>query len=71
MGMLTSSRGIWSTALVLAVGTVSARADSWAAPKDREYRSASGALVFRVQVPRLQDAKRQPRRGGLSLRRAG
>src|SRR4029077_10279356 len=46
-------------------------ADSWAAPTDREYWSASGEFVFKVQLRRLQDAKRRQCRGGLSLRRTG
>jgi len=71
MGMHTIWRGMWSTVLVLGVGVVSAKADSWAAPTDREYRSASGEYVFKVQVAGPRDAGRRPCRGGLSRRRAG
>ena len=53
---------------LLVVGVVAARADSWAMPKDKEYSSANGEFVFKVQPRRLRDADRQQCRGALSQR---
>src|SRR5262249_47437008 len=61
-----SPRGIWPAALVLVAGMVPARADTWAAPKDQEFRSAGGGFVFKVQVASPPPPQRGPCPGSLS-----
>jgi hypothetical protein len=71
MELHTSSRGIWPAVLVLIAGMVPARADTWAAPKDQEFRSAGGEFVFKVRVAALPHPQRGECRGGLSRLHAG